>query len=342
VIAVFRDWFRTYQQQGLVLPLDQYMRAARFDADDFLAPVYRALNWAGKQVGVPQYYSTRCVYYNRDLFQQAGVALPAEAWTHEQLVDAARRLTRGPMDERRVWGLTSSGAWSNPLVTIPLVWARCGDLNDPKDPNVFTPGRPENVAAFQWVHDLRWKERLAAGTNEERGGVNGFDAIFTTGSAAMHVGTTAGLGAWKDRAQTNWDIVALPSGPCGRGEQASVDGYAIPAGTKTPDASWVAVYGLTDRDANKLMAQTTGLCPGRKSQFGAWVDTIPDRSLRRALPTEATRPSPDALWPKAADVSQVVNAQLAKYFDENSVSLQGMLQQLAAGVSGVLGAGAVR
>ena len=133
--------------------------------------------------------------------------------------------------------------------------------------------------------------------------MNGFDAIFTTGSAAMHVGTTAGLGAWKDRAQTNWDIVALPSGPCGRGEQASVDGYAIPAGTKTPDASWVAVHGLTDRDSNKLMAQTTGLCPGRKSQFGAWVDTIPGRSLRRALPTEATRPSPDALWPKAADVS---------------------------------------
>ena len=201
-----------------------------------------------------------------------------------------------------MWGLTSSGAWSNPLVTIPLVWARSGDLNDPKDPNVFTFSRPENVAAFQWVHDLRWKERLAAGTNEERGGVNGFDAIFTTGSAAMHVGTTAGLGAWKDRAQTNWDIVALPSGPCGRGEQASVDGYAIPAGTKTPDASWVAVHGLTDRDSNKLMAQTTGLCPGRKSQFGAWVDTIPGRSLRRALPTEATRPSPDALWPKAADV----------------------------------------
>ena len=79
VIAVFRDWFRTYQQQGLVLPLDQYMRAARFDGDDFLAPVYKALNWAGKQVGVPQYYSTRCVYYNRDLFQQAGVPLPAEA-----------------------------------------------------------------------------------------------------------------------------------------------------------------------------------------------------------------------------------------------------------------------
>ena len=101
VIAVFRDWFRTYQQQGLVLPLDQYMRAARFDGDDFLGPVYRALNWAGKQVGVPQYYSTRCVYFNRDLFQQAGVPLPAEAWTHEQMVDAARRLTRGPVDSAR-------------------------------------------------------------------------------------------------------------------------------------------------------------------------------------------------------------------------------------------------
>ena len=101
---MFRDWFRTYQQQGLLIALDPYLKAVRFDSEDFLAPVYRALNWAGKQVGIPQYYSTRCVY-NRDLFRQAGVALPTEAWTHDQLVDAARRLTRGPSDRRQVWGL---------------------------------------------------------------------------------------------------------------------------------------------------------------------------------------------------------------------------------------------
>ena len=111
----------------------------------------------------------------------------------------------------------------------------------------------------------------------------------------------------------------------------SVEGYASPTGTKTPDASGEAVHGLTGRDANKLLAQTTGVCPGRTSPFGAWVETIPDRNLKRALPTEAPRPRPDALWPKAADVSPVGTTQLAKYLDENARSLQSRLQQLAAG-----------
>jgi hypothetical protein len=246
------------------------------------------------------------------------------------------------VDKREVWGLTSSSTWNNQLVTIPLMWARCGDINDPKDPNVFTFSKRENVAALQWVHDLRWKERVAAGTNEERGGVNGYDAFFATGSAAMHIGTTAGLSQWKDRAQTNWDIESLPVGPCGRGEQASVDGYAIPSGTKTPDASWLALQGVTDKESNKMMAELTALCPGRKSQFGAWVSSFPGRNVKRVLPTDATRPSPDSLWPKAAEVNMAINRALAKYLDENAVSVQDTLQTLSAGVSGILGAGAVR
>ena len=208
---------------------------------------------------------------------------------------------------------------------------------------MFTFGRRENVPAFQWVHDLRWKETpLAAGTNEERGGANRFEAIFTTGSAAMHVGTTAGLGTWKSRAQTDWDVAPCRWGRAGGASKRPWTATPSPPapGRRTPPG-WPFRRSPTGT-SNKLLAETTFLCPGRKSQFGAWVATSPDRSLRRALPTDATRPSPDALWPRAADVSQVVNAQLARYFDENAISVQDLLRQLTAGVAGVAGPGAVR
>jgi ABC-type glycerol-3-phosphate transport system substrate-binding protein len=342
VVAAFGEWFRTYQQQGMVISLDQYLKASRFDAEDFLSGVYKAMNWNGRQVAIPQYYNTNCVFYNAEYFRTAGVPLPAADWTQEQMADAARKLTRGPSDGREVWGLTMLSNWSANARVLPPIWARCGTINDPQDPNVFTLSKRENPGAFQWLHDLRWKERLAAGRNDERGGVDGRGALFVNGKAAMSLDSTAALATWKDRAQTSWDIAPMPRGPCGRGEWSATDGYVIPSGTKTADPSWLVVQGLTDKESGKLLAETTFLCPGRKSQFASWVATVPGKSLRNALPTDAARPSPSGLWPKSAEVTRAVDQHFARYFDDNALSFPDMNKQLGDALAGLLGAEAVK
>jgi multiple sugar transport system substrate-binding protein len=121
VVAAFGEWFRTYQQQGMVIGLDPYLKASRFDGEDFLAGVYKAMNRAGKQVAIPQYYNTNCVFYNADYFQRAGLPLPSPEWTQDQLADAARRLTRGPSDSREVWGLTMLSNWSANSRVLPPI-----------------------------------------------------------------------------------------------------------------------------------------------------------------------------------------------------------------------------
>lgn len=341
VVAVFGPWFRTFQQQQQALPLDPFVKASRLDVPDFLQSVYRGMNWRGQQIGIPQYVNTNTVYYNRERFKQAGVPFPRDDWTHDQFLDTARRLTRGALPVREVWGLSLPWSWIAGRV-LSLIWGQCGAYLDPKDPNIFTFNTPQNVRAFQWAHDLPWKHRIGAVTNADRGEVSVAEAFFATGSVAMILEGTHLLGAWKARAQTDWDVAALPTGPCGRGEYASVDGFIIPVGVKTPEASWVVIQAITDKEANRLRGEIVGLVPARKSQMEAWAKTIPGKSLRSAIATDEGRADPSALWPRASEVNGVLTPIFQALFDRNELAVPDALKRAHEAIVGLLGPSAVR
>src|ERR687886_1999381 len=120
------------------------------------------------------------------------------------------------------------------------------------NPNVFTFNRPENSKAFQWAHDLLWKQPFSAKNNADLGGVDARNAMFVTGSVAISLDASLAVQLWKDKAQTDWDVAPLPKGPAGRGERIAMDGYVIASGSKSPDAAWTFLQAVTDKDANKL------------------------------------------------------------------------------------------
>lgn len=339
--AVFGPWFRSLQQEKQVLALDKYIRASKFDGQDFLQGQFKGMHWQGQQIAIPQYVNTNAVYYNRDHFNRAGVPLPKDDWTHDQFLDAARRLTRGALPVREVWGVTTN--WGSiTLRIVSLLWGQCGNYNPPDNPDVFTFNTPQNVKAFQWVHDLPWRHRISAVTNADRGGVGGPDALFATGTVAMLLEGTHLLATWKTKAQTDWDVAALPKGPCGRGERTAMDGYIVPAGVKTPDASWTAMVGITDREANMLRTDIVGFVPARKSTFDHWIKSIPGKNLRSAAPSDALRPDPASLWPKAAEVNRALGPIWQALFNKNEITVPDALKQAHEAIVGVLGASAVK
>jgi multiple sugar transport system substrate-binding protein len=336
VVAVFGDWFRTYQQQKQVIGLDGYLKASRFDSHDFIQGQWKGMTWGGQQVAIPQYINPNVIFYNREHFQKAGVAFPKDDWTWDHLVEAARKVMRGSPPRPDVWGFTSSfGGIAK--YTCSVIWAQCGDFNDPKDPNVFTFTRPENVKAFQWAHDLLWKQQFSAKTNAELGGVDARNAMFATGAVAISLDAALALQTWRDRGQTDWDLAALPRGPCGRGERIAMDGYVITSGSKVPDAAWTFVQAVTDKEANKLRGDIALIMPSRKSQFDAYVKAFPGRNVKAALPTDAARPDPLALWPKSTDVNRAISPIFASLYDRNEISVPDALKQAQEAVVGVLG-----
>ena len=67
-----------------------------------------AFRWQGEQLCLPQNVSSLAVYYNKDLFEQYGVAEPPDEWTWNDLIETAVALTRDA-GGRRVVGTENEG-----------------------------------------------------------------------------------------------------------------------------------------------------------------------------------------------------------------------------------------
>ena len=72
-------------------PLDDYLAK---EGEDFKADFYETLwnynSMDGKIYGIPVGFTTHCLFYNKDLFDQAGVAYPTSDWTWDCLLYTSR------------------------------------------------------------------------------------------------------------------------------------------------------------------------------------------------------------------------------------------------------------
>lgn len=92
--------FVSYAANDVLLDLGSYL-----DAE---APYYpralEAFQYEGQQLALPESFSTVLLFYNQDLFDQAGIDYPAPDWTWEQAVEAGRAISALGDD---IWGLYS-------------------------------------------------------------------------------------------------------------------------------------------------------------------------------------------------------------------------------------------
>ena len=53
----------------------------------------------GSTYGIPVGFTTHCLFYNKDIFDEAGVEYPTEDWTWDDLQEAARRSLKRQMQK---------------------------------------------------------------------------------------------------------------------------------------------------------------------------------------------------------------------------------------------------
>jgi multiple sugar transport system substrate-binding protein len=95
--------FVTFASRGTLLPLDEHLAASSNISDGTFYPAaLQAFSSDGVQYGLPITFSTVLLYYNKDMFDAAGVSYPDASWTWDDVIAAAERLTDA---DRRVWGI---------------------------------------------------------------------------------------------------------------------------------------------------------------------------------------------------------------------------------------------
>jgi multiple sugar transport system substrate-binding protein len=256
--------FPDYQSRGVLLDLKPYIDRDGYDltqlADQGVADFTTA---DGGQYGLPRDLNTVVLYYNKTMFDAAGLAYPDEAWDWAKLVEVAKQLTKdengdGTTDQ---WGFYTETTdmenfWSS------LVWQSGGDLLN-ADKTATLLGTPEAAAGIQFLQDLIWKEKvmpdpaLFAETGD----------AFEQGKAAMEangswlVPTHTAAGAELGYA---FGIAPLPKGPAGWFTSVNPTGAVVYQGTKAPDAAWEFAKYLASPAAQEQLMKLKASLPVSK------------------------------------------------------------------------------
>lgn len=88
------ETYQTYIEKGLCMPLDDMIENSQFDMS-----VYEnyadQIKYKGKVYSMPYRTGGYHLYYNKDLFDAAGVPYPDGSYTWEEFRDVAKQLTSG-------------------------------------------------------------------------------------------------------------------------------------------------------------------------------------------------------------------------------------------------------
>ena len=250
VFAMDAPLYLDYQSRGVLLNIQPYIDKSSGFLDGFYPVTLEAYKLPDGYYGLPRDFQTVVLYYNKDMFDAAGVAYPTSDWTYDDLRTAAKSLTidkngDGTVDQ---WGF-SSDLWDMELFWSEAIWSWGGEVIN-ADHTQTLLGEPIAREAWQFMYDLMFIDMSMPDTNTS--GQYGGD-LFQAGIAAM---TTIGHWAVPGYAtvEFKWDVAPMPISPSG-GRATSVNsaGFVVAKDSKNPDAAWEFIkYCLSQTGQTRL------------------------------------------------------------------------------------------
>src|SRR4051794_4700543 len=193
------DYFADYAQQGLY-----YKTSDVFSKPDNLVQVFANLgSYKGTQYGIPFTTSSRTLFYNKKLFQQAGITSPPQTWADVK-ADALKIKAAGKIGFGLPLGSEEAQAES-------LLWMLGNNGNFTDKQGAYTINSQANVETFQFLKDL-----VKSGATEPNpGNKNRTDLWkqFAQGDIGMINGSPALIPIIKQGKvlqDTDWTSVPIP------------------------------------------------------------------------------------------------------------------------------------
>jgi len=260
VMSIHGAFYIPLAAKGALLDLDPLIEQdAAFDLDDFYPQLVRLCRWEDALYSLPRYASVYVLFYNKDMFDAAGVPHPSASWTWDDFLQAAQRLTvRSDNPAERRWGCAID-FWGARV--YPWIWQNGGEvLDDTRTRCVLNS--PESVEALQFLVDLKRKHKVARPT--QPGESRETREWFRDGRIAMLQSGAWDIQTFQESPALHWEVAPLPR----RKRQATLMGmenYSIAAATRHPEAAWELFKFLLGPHSQQTMADELDKQPPRRS-----------------------------------------------------------------------------
>jgi multiple sugar transport system substrate-binding protein len=289
VLNIGNTWSASLQATGALLPFDASAFSKIGGKDRFVPATLAAAGAANLDpAAVPLYSLAYGLYYNKKMFQEAGIAQPPTTWA--ELVADGKKLTKDGH-----FGLALEGGnLSENIHNIFVLGKQHGaDFFDASGKPQFD--QPNAVAAVKQYVDFLAADKIVSPSDAEYA-ANQSVTDFATGKAAMLMWQAA-ASSLKSHGMKPEDYgvapipfqTASPSGPTAVNSMIAGINLAVFKNTKNLDGALSFVKFMTSTDEQKLLNSTYGSLPPVKEAQSDKAFSTPDlKVLGQVLSTSAS------------------------------------------------------
>ncbi|WP_123041979.1 ABC transporter substrate-binding protein [Cohnella candidum] len=244
---------KMFMDKGALEDLTPYIQGQNgIDLNDYYPNVLDVGKLGDKYYTMPKDYSDIGVYYNKKLFDAAGVPYPQAGWTWDQFYDTAKKLTKKEGSKYTQWGVSLPGGWLRAI--LPLINAYGGSVISP-DGNSFEGfmNSDGTVKALELYQDMYLKDHISP-SNTESAAFKGVD-LFGAGKVAMNVTGRWPVMDYEKNPDLSFGVAPMPVGPSGAANTICYAGYGLYSKSANKDEAWNYLKYLTGPEGQEIMAQ---------------------------------------------------------------------------------------
>lgn len=272
----------------------------------FYPRALEAFSYQGTQYALPETFSDVLLFYNADLFDQAGIEYPTKDWTWDDAISAAKAI-RALGDD--TWGLFSPVQFWE-FYKKAAQNGDCKFFND--DMTESTINSPACVETLELMNSFMTDGLMP--TAAQLSGVSDSE-LFLSGKLGMLVTGIWMFDAFKD-APFSWDVQLEPMIKQ-HAHHFFANGVAVSATTANPEAAaaW-AQYLASSETAAKVRVDTAWELPAlnEPKYFDAYLSKTPPAN-RAAVFEALESPVTPPVIVRQSEMQDAVNALLTQVVD---------------------------
>lgn len=285
-----------YAEGKVILPLSDLAKKDSYSLENYPQSLIDLYSVDGKVYGIPKDYDTTGLWYNKKIFDEAGVPYPDDTWDWAKLKEVAKQLTN---KDKGIWGYAA--LMGNQGGYYDFIWQNGGYIIS-EDGKSVGFDKPEAIEALKYNISFI-KEGLSP--TQAQMTETAASELFSSGKVAMMFD-----GPWmvpEYKKNPDLDVAVVPQG---KKRAVAIHGLAnvIAANTKHKDAAWKFVQFLGSKEAADIYAKTGTVIPAFNGTQDAWKESVPNLNLQAFIDgAEYSVPLPSAkntgqIWQYEIDI----------------------------------------
>lgn len=265
-----------YMENDLLLDLtDKIAASDKVDLSNYYEDISALYTSDGKQYAMPKDIDTIALWYNKTMFDEAGVDYPDDTWTWEDMAEAAKKLTK---EDGSQYGYAVNTG-NNQDSYYNMIYAYGGSVLS-EDKKTSGLDDPNTIAAMEVLEKML---REGSCPPLEIISENGAEVLFTSGKVAMITQGSWMVPYYRDNEYSvaNADVAVLPTAP--DGTRVSIYnglGWSASANGENTEAAWQLIEYLDTKEAQLMQAELGVTMSAYKGTSEEWKNGVPAFNLQ--------------------------------------------------------------